>query len=551
MNASVVSLGNLNRLREISVVVARHGFGELFDRAKIFQTLGIRPKEQPNAGPRPIGRRLRQLLTELGPTYVKLGQVLSTRADFLPQEVVRELSELQDRVPPCPFEQVRAQVERGLGRTLEDAFGRFDREPLASASIAQVHRAQTRAGVDVIVKVQRPNIRERIQADLEILYAIARFLESVVEETNLSSPTALIEEFEKAILGELEFTREAANLAAFRRANEGRAYVVVPHAVESLCCSTVLTLEHLEGPKITEFDPERHDRRVISKNLIELAFVHMFQDGLFHGDPHPGNLLVLEGNRIGLIDLGLVGRLTRPMQETLIVMCLAISLKDAGTLARLLYKVGVANDRVSLAELTGDVQTVLDRYLGHDLANIDSRSLLGDLLDLTQRYHIRIPREYAVLAKSAITIEGVVRQLSPELDILEIALPYAQRLLYDRLNPVTKDASARRMLLQIQGIATDVPSQIAQVLMDLERGKLNLTNRGVETQLEQLVAAVRLLAITVFTSALALGAVYWLLHTPAAHRLALGLLGGAIGLFTGAFAWLVLGMRPRKLRIRK
>jgi ubiquinone biosynthesis protein len=549
MDAAPASMGNLSRLREISTVVARHGFGQLFEKARVFQSLGFKPKEPLAPLAQPPGRRLRLLLSELGPTFVKLGQVLSTRADLLSQDVIRELSQLQDQVEPFPFAEVRAQVERALGRTLEDAYSRFEEVPLASASIAQVHRASTRAGVDVIVKVQRPGIRARIQADIEILYVLARFLESVVE-AQLASPTAIVEEFEKAILGELEFTREAANLQQFRRANEGRAYVVVPHVIESLSASTVLTLERLDGPKITEFDPERHDRGAITKNLVELAFVQMFQDGLFHGDPHPGNLLVLDGNRIGLIDLGLVGRLSRPMQETLIVMCLAVSLKDAGTLARLLYKVGVAGERVNLAQLTTDIQLVLDRYLGTDLANIDSKSLLGDLLDLAQRHRIRIPREYAVLAKAAVTIEGVVRRLCPELDVLEMALPYAKRLLVDRLNPAGRDASARRMLLQIQGVANDVPGQLAQVLMDLERGKLNVTSRAAEEQLTQLVGAVRLVAVTILCAALALAGVYALSHD-LPRVLALGLISGSIVTFAASFAWLVLGVRPRKIRLRR
>lgn len=551
MAALGTSLTNLNRLREISAVVARHGFGELFDRSKLRETLQSRPARTEEAADRSTARRLRLLLTELGPTFVKLGQVLSTRADLFPTDVIRELSELQDQVPPFTFPEVRTQVEQGLRRTLEDAYAEFDPLPVASASIAQVHRAKTRAGVEVIVKVQRPGIRGRITADLDLLYFLARFLESVVADTDLTSPTAIVEEFEAAILGELQFTREAGNIVAFQRANEGRAYVVVPHVLEGLSCDTVLTLERLDGVKITEWDPARHDRAVIAKNLIETAFVGMFKDGLFHGDPHPGNLFVLDGNRIGLIDFGLVGRLTRPMQETLIVMCLAISLKDAGTLARLLYKIGIPDERVSLQALGADVQAVLDRYLGADLAAIDSRSLLGDLVDLARRYRIRIPREYAVLAKAAVTIEGVVRRLAPDLDVLAVALPYARRLLYDRLSPATRDGSARRLLLQMQGLATDVPGQLAQVLMDLEAGKLNVTNRAVESQLAQLVAGVRLLAVTVLCASVGLGALWWLAQPGVPTIPARWALGGAIGGFLVAFAWLVLGIRPRKLRLRR
>lgn len=550
MSGSIPSLANLGRLREISAAVARHGFGPFLERGKVFRALGFKPKEPVNAGQAlSTGRRLALLLSELGPSFVKLGQVLSSRADLLPQDIVRELSRLQDAVPPFAFEQVRAQVEAGLGRPLEEAFAEFDPEPMASASIAQVHRARTGAGIEVVVKVQRPNIRPRIEADVELLYVFARLLESVFEQSHLTRPTALVEEFEKAILGELDFTQEAANVRAFLRANAGRPHVVVPHVVEGLCCETVLTLERLEGPKITDLGPDR-DRARLTKNLVETMFVQLFDDGLFHADPHPGNVLALDDDRIGLVDFGLVGRLTRPMQETLVVMSLAIALQDAGTLARLLYRIGIPNERVSLSALTADIQAVLDRYLGRSLGGIDSRSLLGDLLDLAQRYRIRIPKEYAVLGKAAVTVEGVVRQLSPDLDVLEVALPYARRLLYDRMNPAGRDATTRRLLLQVQGLASDMPAQLSQVLMDLEGGKLNVTSRAAEGQLVQLVAGVRLLAIAVFCSALALGGAFWLGQS-SGDRGGLALIAGAATVFAVSFAWLVMGIRPRKLRLRK
>lgn len=551
MASSLASLGNLNRLREIVTVLARHGFGQVLERGRVFQALGYRPKETPEAPPATVAQRLKLVLAELGPTFVKLGQVLSTRGDLLPQEMIRELSGLQDKVPPFPFAQVREQVEKGLGRTLEDAFSRFEEEPLASASIAQVHRATTKAGIDVIVKVQRPGIRSRIEADLELVYALASLFEKVFEEPRLARPRDVVEEFDKAIKGELDFTREAANVNLFRKVHAERPYVVVPHVLEQFSCSTVLTLERLDGPKITDYDPEKHDRTVITKNLVELAFVQMFEDGLFHGDPHPGNLLALDGNRVGLIDLGLIGRLSRPMQETIIVMCLAISLKDAGTLARLLYKIGVTEDRVSLAQMQSDIQVILDQYLGTDLAGIDAKSLLGDMLDLANRYRIRIPREYAVLAKASVTIEGVVRRLCPELDVLAMALPYAQRLLVDRFNPASTDASARRLLLQAQGFANDVPGQLAQVLMDLERGKLNVTLRGAETHLSELVAAARLLAISLMCGTVGIGGFLLTGRQGLPVWLGPSVVGLALSVFGGAFAWLVLGLRPRKIRLKR
>ena len=318
---------DLVRLRQISAVVARHGFGELVERARLRDRLGLRDEElkaTPEQKARSTARRFRELLSELGPTFIKLGQILSTRADLLPKEVIQELTSLQDSVRPMSEAEVRSQIESGLGRPVASCFASLDPTPLASASIAQVHRARTPEGDEVVVKVQRPNIRAQIETDLDLLYYLARLLEAVVEEVGLYSPTGIVEEFDRAIHEELNFETEAQNLRKFGEINQGRADLVIPKVHDPLSSGTVLTMEYLQGTKITQVE-DLEQRQKLARTVVAVCFQQLFEDGLFHGDPHPGNILVLEDGRIGLLDFGLVGRLSPQMKQTLVVLTLAIA----------------------------------------------------------------------------------------------------------------------------------------------------------------------------------------------------------------------------------
>ncbi len=468
---------DLARLRQISAVVARHGFGELVERARLRDRLGLRDEElkaTPEQKARTTARRFRELLAELGTTFIKLGQILSTRADLLPQEVIHELTSLQDSVRPMPEAEVRAQLEVGLGRPVAECFESLDPVPLAAASIAQVHRARTREGDEVVVKVQRPSILSQIETDLDLLYYLARLLEAVVEEVGLYSPTGIVEEFDRAIHDELNFETEAKNLKTFGELNKDRADLVIPRVYDKLSSTTVLTMEYLRGTKITQVeDPEQ--RKKLARTVVAVCFQQLFEDGVFHGDPHPGNILVMEDGRIGLLDFGLVGRLSAQMKQTLVVLTLAIALKDPDTVARVLYRVGIPDSRTNLVAFRTDIQGVLTTYLGKSLDQVDAASLLSDLFDLAVRYRIRVPKDYALLSRASVAIEGVVRQLDPQLDVAATALPSLRRTLISRLGGFgasdNLEGSMLRGLLRLQEFAQDVPAQLSQVLMDLEGGK--------------------------------------------------------------------------------
>ncbi len=550
---------DLNRLRQIAVIAARHGFGELADRSGLWKKLGRREAVEvsPEARRASAAKRFRMLLNDLGPTFVKLGQILSTRADLLPAEMVEELAVLQDRAEPIPLEVVRAQIEAGLGRKVGELFRHIDPEPLAAASIAQVHRAETLEGERVVVKVQRPGIGERIRADISVLHSLARMLEAVVEETGIYTPSGIVEEFDRAIHEELDFLNEAVNIRAFQATHAQRPQVRIPRVFDALSGRTVLTLELLEGVKISQADLSRFDRKALAHTILEDSFKQLFEDGLFHGDPHPGNILVMEGGILGLLDFGTVGRLTHAMQETLISLCLAVALKDSDSVARILYRMGAPEGRANLMRFRTDIEAILYRYLPTTLGQVNAENLLRDLLDLAVKYRIRIPKEYALLSRASIATEGLLRSLYPDMNVTEVALPYAKRLLADRYDPSHLQGGMMRTLLRLQAFADELPVQLSQVLMDLEAGKFRVNIRS--DQLQQLTQALRAAALVAFlglcASGLIVGAFISLSQTPGTVG-GLALLGwvGVVSsaMLVGAvFSWYLFAGRVRKVRLSR
>lgn len=550
---------DLSRLRVIAVTAARHGFSEWLERSRIWELLGRKEKVEVNPAERvaSAARRFRLLLADLGPTFVKLGQILSSRPDLLPASFIEELSTLQDAVPPMSAEEMRVQVETALGKPIAEIFGAFDTTPMSSASIAQVHRARTREGDDVVVKVQRPRIAETIRADLDILRYVAMLLEAVVEETGVYTPKGIIEEFDRAIHQELDFENEAKNLRLFLELHKDRPSVVIPKVYDALSKRTVLTMEFVKGVKITEIDTALHDPRKITELILEESFKQLFVDGVFHGDPHPGNCLVTDDGRLALLDLGLIGRLSRSMQDTLIVLILAISLKDADSVARQLYKVGVSDTRINLHAFRADINEVLERYAGLRLQDLDATNLLRDLLDLAMKYKIRVPKEYALLSRASVAIEGTIRRLYPDMDVLAVAMPYAKKLLYDRFNPGNFSGTTLRALLQLQGFVQDVPTQLSQILMDLEAGKFSVTMRSEDVV--DLARNVRWLGVTLFLGMMAgafivgafiIGArLPWELYgVPVLALIAIACAFSAVG---AAFTWFMLAGRIGKISLRK
>jgi ubiquinone biosynthesis protein len=548
---------DLNRLRQIAAAVVKHGFGAYLARTRLKDELprdavpgAAEPLPKPD---RATAARFRQLLGELGPTFTKLGQLLSTRPDVLPAHWVEELETLQDDCPPLPLAEIRGEIERGLGRPVAELFAELDEAPLASASIAQVHRARTHGGALVVVKVQRPRIRDRIESDLALLYYLAQLLEAVIEETGIYTPTGIIEEFDRTVHEELDFGNEARNAKAMAAAARDRPFLVIPKVHDELSSATVLTLDYVEGTKVSEVTAEAgFDLERVARNVIEAAFRQLFEDGLFHGDPHPGNILVLPGNRIALLDFGLVGRLTRVQQEALVTVIVAVALRDPDSVARILNRIGVPDGHTPIAEFREDIRHILDRYVGLTLDEIRTTTLLRDLLELAVRHRIRIPKEYAVLAKASITIEGIIRKLYPKLDILEVGLPYAKELLLARFNPSDASSTLMKSLLKLQGLAEDVPAQLSQILVDLEGGKfrVNVHSEDVERAGGHVRAVGVMLYLGLLASALTAGGLF-VLGARGETWIGVAALAAAALLSASAATYHVATLRMRKISLRK
>jgi ubiquinone biosynthesis protein len=503
---------DLNRVRQIAVIAGRHGFADVLDRSGMWAKLGRKePVEQtPESRRETMARRFRMLLSELGPTFIKLGQVLSTRADLLPAEFIDELALLQDQVPPFPIAQVRQQITEAFHRPMEELFPTFDTEPIAAASIAQVHRAVTQDGLEVVVKVQRPGIAEQIRADLSVLRYIARALEAVVEEVGVYTPTGIIEEFDRAIHEELDFLNEASNIRAFYKNHQNRTGIRIPNVYDELSTRGVLTMEYLHGTKLSQAMAGMTEtgKQVLAQNLLENGFKELFEDGLFHGDPHPGNLLLLDGHPpenpvLALIDFGLVGRITKQMADTLISLIVAVAIKDSESVARLLYRLGAPDNRPNLLGFKNDIEAIIGQYLPTELSQINAKSLMRDLLDLAVKYKIRVPKEYAILSRASIATEGILRSLYPKMNIGQVALPYAKHLLQDRFDPSQLQGGMMKTLLRLQSAANELPMQLSQILLDLESGKFSVTVRS--EQMEVLNKNLRALAVVSFSGLCACG----------------------------------------------
>ncbi|MEQ8278596.1 MAG: AarF/UbiB family protein [Deltaproteobacteria bacterium] len=488
---------DLKRLRRISGVIGKYGYDEFVkkspDLPDELSTTDFEPNEdEKQSGSAP--RRFRLMLEELGPTFIKFGQVLSSRPDLVSREYVEELKNLQDDCEPLPFEKIEEAIREGLGRDPYVLFSSIDPVPLATASIAQVHRGVTTSGDSVVIKVQRPGIAAEVQSDVDILYRVARLLDAVIEESQLAEPVGIVREFDKALTEELNFRHEAGNAMEFAKLHAERKDIAIPAVFTELSSPTVLTMEYLEGVPFSRL-PDDVDKKSIAARIIAEAFDEVFIDGVFHADPHPGNLMLLDDGRYAILDFGLLGRLSPQMKETIVVIALAVAVRDADTISRTLYRLGQPDERVDLAEVKRDTELVLQRYLNRSISDIDSTLLTQQILALGMKHRLRIPTEYTMLGRAGATIEGIVRELDPEIDVAEVARPYAEKLLVDRIGPQQVEGGLYRALLQFQGMSEDLPLQVSQILSDVSSGRLGVSVSG--QQLERLNTSLLTAATTV------------------------------------------------------
>ena len=503
----------LGRYREIAQVLGSQGFGYLIDQLGLISLLSLPRRVVLRVPPpTPLGSavRLREALVALGPTFVKLGQLLSTRPDLLPAEFTHELSKLQDTVPPFPAEVAIATIERELGRPLSELFASFEREPLAAASLGQVHGAVLHDGSKVVVKIQRPDIDARIHTDLAIIGDLAALAQERLQWASQYDLVGLAWEFSNVLRAELDYQREGRNAERFRANFVGNDIVYVPKIYWKYTTATVLTSERLYGEKINDLpalDRDGIDRQVLARNSLSVILQEIFRDGFFHSDPHPGNFFALPNAVLGVVDFGQVGSLDRETTRGLLLLLAAVASHDTPGVVRALESLELVARRDITPALRRDLQQFTERFVDHSLSELSARETIGELIALLRRHRIRLPGTMATLVKALIMMEGTGLQLDPQLDVFGIARPYAQQAIAEQFAPGLLGARLAEQGRAIGEVALALPKQLSDVLQRLDDGELHIQTRELELQhlSGALIGAANRLAIGLVLAALILG----------------------------------------------
>ncbi|MBE9473049.1 MAG: AarF/ABC1/UbiB kinase family protein [Chloroflexi bacterium] len=505
---------HLQRYREIVGVFIRHGFGELADLLELQPYLAL-PRRllrrwRREAPPLGAPQRVRLVLEELGPTFIKLGQVLSTRPDLIPPAYITELAKLQDTVPPAEWEPVRAQIEAELGAPLEKLFTTFDPTPIAAASLAQVHTATLPDGSDVVVKVQRPNIEATIETDLEILFDLARLLQARTPLGELYDLPEIAEDFATTLQAELDYRREGRNADRFRANFADEHYLHIPQIYWDYTTHRVLILERISGIKIDDIealDAVGYDRPRIALHTIRMIVKEVLEDGFFHADPHPGNFVVMPGEVIGAMDFGMVGHLGRREKDELIRLYIAaIQLDDEGLVDQLIH-MGAAAGQVDRAGLQRDVARMLHKYQGLPLEAINTSEVIEESMSLAFRHHLHMPSEYWLLAKTLGMMEGVGLKLDPGFDVFAVSRPYVRRFMWRQFSPRILGEKALRGGQEWSDLVLTMPRRLSRLLDDVEAGNLsaNLHLPEVPDLIARLDRIANRLSMSILLAALIMG----------------------------------------------
>jgi ubiquinone biosynthesis protein len=472
----VRSVRHLQRYREIARVFIHHGFGELVDTLELLPYLSLprRLLRRGEPAPSPLGvpQRLRLALEELGPTFIKLGQVLSTRPDLLPTTYISELSKLQDTVPPVPWRLIRAQIDNELGTPLEELFIDFEPVPIAAASLSQVHAATLPGGTPVVVKVQRPDIQALIETDLEILFDLARLIQERTPVGAVYDLLAIAEEFAITLRAELDFHREGRNADRFRANFAGESYLHIPRVHWDFTTRRVLVLERISGIKLDDIDAldtAGYDRNRIALNAARMIIKEVLEDGFFHADPHPGNFVIMPGEIIGAMDFGMVGHLSRRAQSDLIrLYIVAVQLDEEGIVDQLIH-MGVVSGTVDRALLQRDTARLLRKYHGMPLGTVRAREVIDDVMPIAFRHNLHLPSDLWLLGKTLAMMEGVGLKLVPDFDIFSVSEPYVRRFMRQLASPRAWGPSLFKATSDWAALMRLIPRVSSQVLTRVER----------------------------------------------------------------------------------
>jgi len=485
---------HIKRYRQIVLVLLKHGLGDLVTRVGLYRQLGISgrlfTKRKAEAPLTPLTRweRFRMVLEELGPSFIKLGQLASTRPDLVPAEACAEFEKLQDAVPPFPASQVRRIIETELGDSLEVIFKQFDETPVASASVSQVHRAVLPDDAMVAVKVQRPGIHRTIEIDLEIMFDLAELVEKHIHGMETLDPIGIVREFSRTIKKELNFDIEAGSIERFARNFRSDTTTYVPEVYRHLSTDKVLVMEFVEGIKVSDLDAltdANLDLELIADRGADIILKQIFEHGFFHADPHPGNILILPDNVVCLLDYGMMGSLTGRNREQLGNLIYGIVRRNAKQMTRSLLRLSQRESTETVESLEADIADFVEQHLYRPLKDMRMGSLLTQLVQLLIRHNLQLPPVLYLLDKALITVEGNGRRLSPEFDIVEHMKPFVKRLLSERLSIRKLRKDFYTASLDWEAVLRELPGNTRNIISKIKQGKIRIEfeHKGLEPML--------------------------------------------------------------------
>ena len=548
------NIRTIRRYRTILGVLIKYGFGHFVEQLNIdyYLELGKRivtldkiPKDLERLSQ---AQRLRLAMEELGPTFIKLGQLLSTRPDVLGSAYIHEFSKLQDKVPGFSFEEVNAQIQRELGYPAEELFAEFSTTPLAAASIAQVHRGKLRSGEEVVFKVRRPGIVKIVETDIDVLMGLAYLIEQHIPTVALYDPVGLVKEFRRSIMRELNFTREGRTVDRFAVNFAESETVYTPKIFWDYTGDIVLTMEYVDGIKISaleELTAQGYDLKEVASRGADAFLKQVLDFGLFHADPHPGNVFILPDQVICMLDYGMVGRLGQDLKDQLIDLLQALLNRDVDKIISQLLYSGELTDDSDIKNLRRDLHDFIEDYYDIVLQDIKVGKLLSEFIEILTHHRIHFPADFMILAKALVIMEGVGRQLDPEFNMINHMRPYVNKLVFERFSPKNISEQAGRIVQAYSSLAKNLPQDIKEFVNRLNRNqfKIDLEHRGLEKLVTDLDRSSNRVSFAVVIGSLIVGSSLVMQIDKGPMILGfplLGLLGYSIAGFLGL--WLAIGI---------
>ncbi|GEM02459.1 ABC1 kinase family protein [Halolactibacillus halophilus] len=544
---------HLNRYKDIVIAFSRNGLGYVIKDLGL-NDLHILPKktmlkkEKQGAERKTLGIRIRRILEELGPTFIKLGQVMSTRPDLFPEDVIFELEKLQSHVPHFPYSQVKTIIEEELDQALFNVFDVFDETPLAAASIGQVHRAVLLTGEEVAVKIQRPEISKKIDIDFDILMEMAQLAEMRLDWAKRYQLKEIVEELKETLKMELDYTIEAHHMSRIKAQFRRDADIYIPDAYHYYTTKRVLVMDYVSGEKLKDIiasDTNDAVKKRLAEQIVDATFKQVLIDGFFHADPHPGNIMCLDDGRLVLLDFGMVGQLSPEMKQSFSELVIAMTKEDTKQMVAVLLDMGMAPDDINKKALTNDVDRLMMKYYRQSLKEISLADAIRELFQIAYKHKIELSSDFTLLGKTILTLEGTIEQLDPTLSLVEMAKPFGEKLLHERFRP---DHLMDRMVdqwLDWYGLWRDLPEQLKQLRAIVKKGKIhldislpdiNLVLKKLDRVSNQLSFAIILLAFSIIMVGLIVGSALTG-ETTILWRLPVIEIGSFVAI--GMFIWLI------------